>query len=140
MNSFDPYDKDGLPRKGFTNAQWAPNQNQNDGGYPHAGMTNSQWAPNYPAAPQQGNAYAPVPASSKNKIVALLLAFFLGGFGIHNFYLGNTFRGIGQIALLIACLIPVIDFIAIPVLTLWVIIEMILIVVGSGDYNTKKPR
>lgn len=30
----------------------------------------------------------------KNKIVAALLAFFVGGFGIHRFYLGQTGRGI----------------------------------------------
>lgn len=34
-----------------------------------------------------------VPAG-KEKIVAILLAFFLGGFGIHNFYLGETKKGI----------------------------------------------
>ena len=31
---------------------------------------------------------------TKNRITAGLLAFFLGGFGIHHFYLGNTVRGI----------------------------------------------
>lgn len=30
----------------------------------------------------------------KNKTVAILLAFFLGGFGIHHFYLGKNFAGI----------------------------------------------
>lgn len=30
----------------------------------------------------------------KNKIVAALLAFFVGGFGVHRFYLGQTGRGI----------------------------------------------
>lgn len=30
----------------------------------------------------------------KEKIVAILLAFFLGGFGIHNFYLGESKKGI----------------------------------------------
>lgn len=30
----------------------------------------------------------------KNKIVAAVLAFFLGGFGIHQFYLGNNSKGI----------------------------------------------
>lgn len=30
----------------------------------------------------------------KNKVVAALLAFFLGGFGIHKFYLGQNFAGI----------------------------------------------
>ena len=30
----------------------------------------------------------------KNKVVAMLLAFFLGGFGIHKFYLGCTKAGV----------------------------------------------
>lgn len=30
----------------------------------------------------------------KDKIVAILLAFFLGGFGIHNFYLGESKKGV----------------------------------------------
>jgi TM2 domain-containing membrane protein YozV len=30
----------------------------------------------------------------KNRVVAALLAFFVGGFGIHKFYLGETFAGI----------------------------------------------
>ena len=30
----------------------------------------------------------------KEKIVAILLAFFLGGFGVHNFYLGESKKGI----------------------------------------------
>ncbi|MGO1372560.1 MAG: TM2 domain-containing protein [Senegalia sp. (in: firmicutes)] len=30
----------------------------------------------------------------KNKFVAALLAIFLGGFGIHKFYLGRTGQGI----------------------------------------------
>ncbi len=30
----------------------------------------------------------------KNKIVAAVLAFFLGGFGVHQFYLGNNSKGI----------------------------------------------
>ncbi|MFN5514488.1 MAG: TM2 domain-containing protein [Cyanobacteriota bacterium] len=30
----------------------------------------------------------------KNKLVAILLALFVGGFGIHKFYLGNNFAGI----------------------------------------------
>ncbi len=32
--------------------------------------------------------------SSKNKVVAGLLAIFLGGFGIHKFYLGKIGQGI----------------------------------------------
>lgn len=33
-------------------------------------------------------------AGDKSKIVAALLAFFLGGFGVHDFYLGNKRNGI----------------------------------------------
>lgn len=32
-------------------------------------------------------------AGDKSKIVAALLAFFLGGFGVHDFYLGNKRNG-----------------------------------------------
>lgn len=34
-----------------------------------------------------------VPKPRKDKIVAGLLALFLGSFGIHHFYLGNIIRG-----------------------------------------------
>ena len=30
----------------------------------------------------------------KNKTVAILLAFFLGGIGVHKFYLGNAMLGV----------------------------------------------
>lgn len=51
-------------------------------------------------------AYGPMPGaapsaapqvSDKKKIVALLLAIFLGQLGIHNFYLGYTKKGIIQL-------------------------------------------
>lgn len=32
--------------------------------------------------------------ADKDKTIALLLAFFLGGFGFHNFYLGESKKGI----------------------------------------------
>ena len=35
--------------------------------------------------------------SSKSRLIALLLGIFLGGFGIHNFYLGKIGRGILKI-------------------------------------------
>jgi len=35
-----------------------------------------------------------IPATSKNKWIAAILAWFLGGLGIHKFYLGQTNKGI----------------------------------------------
>lgn len=38
-------------------------------------------------------------AGDKSKIVAALLAFFLGGFGVHDFYLGNKRNGFIKLGL-----------------------------------------
>ena len=66
----------------------------------------------------------------KSQIVALLLAIFLGGLGIHRFYLG--YPGIGIIQLLTAggC-------------GIWAIVDIIMIATGSlkpadgSDYDPK---
>lgn len=48
-----------------------------------------------PYQPQQQSApYQPQQLPLKNKWVAILLAFFLGGFGIHKFYLGKPVWGV----------------------------------------------
>ena len=61
-------------------------------------------------------------SSSKSKIVAGLLGIFLGGWGLHSFYLGNITKGIIQIIVtLLTC-----GFGAI-----WGFIEGILILVGT---------
>jgi TM2 domain-containing membrane protein YozV len=54
----------------------------------------------------------------KQKLVAALLAFFLGGLGVHRFYLGYTTIGILQILTLGGC-------------GLWALIDFILILTGS---------
>lgn len=61
-------------------------------GYPGA-----QGYPGYPG-PQGYPGYGVPQTSPKSKIAAALLAFFLGGFGAHNFYLGLKNRAIGQVA------------------------------------------
>ena len=58
----------------------------------------------------------------KSKMVAGLLGIFLGGWGIHNFYLGNTGRGIAQI---------IVTIVTCGIGALWVLIEGILILTGS---------
>ena len=57
----------------------------------------------------------------------MLLAFFLGTLGIHNFYLGYTTRGIIQLVLTLT-------FIGAIVSAVWAFIEFILILMRSGSY------
>ena len=52
-------------------------------------------------APVPAYFVAPPPTTSRNKIVAALLAFFLGVFGVHRFYLGRI--GSGIVMLLLTC-------------------------------------
>ena len=59
---------------------------------------------------------------AKSKLVAGLLGIFLGGWGIHNFYLGYTTKGIIQIILTVcSCGLG----------SLWGFIEGILILCGN---------
>lgn len=58
----------------------------------------------------------------KSKMAAGLLGIFLGGWGIHNFYLGNTGRAIAQI---------IVTIVTCGLGALWGLIEGILILCGS---------
>ena len=72
-----------------------------------------------------GVATAPqVQKSEKNKIAAALLAFFLGGLGIHNFYLGYKGKAIAQLLL---SLIGWILIIGPAFAGIWAFIEFIMI-------------
>jgi TM2 domain-containing membrane protein YozV len=75
-------------------------------------------------------------ADGKSQLVALLLNIFLGGLGIHRFYLGYVGMGILYIALLIT------SFLIVPAIALAVllIIDLIRIITGSlkpknGEYG-----
>lgn len=71
----------------------------------------------------QGAPAQAVPAQEgKSKLVAGLLGIFLGAWGIHNFYLGNTGRGIAQI---------IVTIVTCGMGGLWGLIEGILILTGS---------
>ena len=67
-----------------------------------------------------------VTAESKSKLVAGLLGIFLGGLGVHNFYLGYTGKAIAQI--LLSC---------IGVGAIWGLIEGILILCGNINKDAK---
>ena len=68
--------------------------------------------------------------SDKKKIVALLLAIFLGQLGIHNFYLGYTKKGIIQlsVSLLLSC-----PYVAPLAIWIWALVE------GKNAYQCKLP-
>lgn len=69
------------------------------------------------AAPPAATAQ-PAASGQKSWLVALLLCFFLGGLGIHRFYVGKVGTGILMI-------------VTIGGLGIWVLIDLILILVGS---------
>ena len=65
-------------------------------------------------------------ANAKSKIAAGLLGIFLGGFGVHNFYLGYTGKAIAQLLItLLTCGFGA--FIS----EIWGLIEGIMILTGS---------
>ncbi len=85
---------------------------------------NQQFCPSCGAAQNaQAAPVAGAPAQTgKSKLVAGLLGIFLGGWGIHNFYLGNTGRGVAQI---------IVTIVTCGIGALWGLIEGILILTGS---------
>ena len=91
-------------------------------------------APNAAVCMHCGVAVAPVAAAApagyqpKSKLTAGLLGLFLGAWGVHNFYLGNTNRGILQIVLtVVTC----------GCAGLWGFIEGIMILAGSIKTDAK---
>ena len=65
------------------------------------------------------------PASPKSRLAAALLAWFLGVFGIHRFYVGKVGTGILMIQTLGG-------------LGIWVLIDLIVILIGS--FKDKQER
>ena len=80
-----------------------------------AGLNVEQQAQNNQSNPVNGG-------EAKSKLVAGLLGIFLGGFGIHNFYLGFTTKAVIQI---------IVSFVTCGLGSWWGIIEGILILVGN---------
>lgn len=60
--------------------------------------------------------------NQKSKMAAGLLGIFLGGWGIHNFYLGYTGKGVAQI---------IVTILTCGIGALWGLIEGIMILAGS---------
>ena len=77
--------------------------------------------PGYDAGAYAAGAGAYV-ADQKSKVAAGLLGIFLGGFGAHNFYLGNTGKAVAQLLITLLSL-----FLLSWISAIWGLIEGILI-------------
>jgi TM2 domain-containing membrane protein YozV len=103
----------GAPAYGYGGQQYAPPPY----GYPPPGY------PGY-AAGYPGGYVDPL---AKSKLAAGLLGIFLGGFGVHRFYLGYTSIGIIQI---------VVTVITCGIGSLWGFVEGILYLAGANGWTT----
>ncbi len=103
----------------------APYPPQSGAGAPPPGYPT---APGYPPPP--GYPAYPNPELdpfAKSKLIAGLLGIFVGGLGIHRFYLGYTTIGVIQI---------VVTILTCGVGAIWGFIEGILYLVGTNGYTT----
>jgi TM2 domain-containing membrane protein YozV len=66
------------------------------------------------------------PTDQKSFVAALLLCFFLGGLGVHRFYVGKVGTGILQLVTLGG-------------LGIWVLIDLIMIIVGAFKDKQGRP-
>ncbi|MDB6026038.1 MAG: hypothetical protein JWM68_2261 [Verrucomicrobiales bacterium] len=84
-----------------------------------------EFAPSIPlsAPPPIANVYNPVYDPRKSRLVAGLLGVFLGGIGVHRFYLGYTGMGVAQI---------IVTFATCGFGHFWGLIEGILILCNSS--------
>ncbi|HJG84686.1 MAG TPA: TM2 domain-containing protein [Weissella thailandensis] len=75
----------------------------------------------------------------RSKVIALLLAFFLGSFGAHNFYLGRKGIGLTQLILTIvgyALVFVLIGFLPLAIVGIWIFVDMIQILMTSeSDFD-----
>ena len=134
----DPYGRQGYGDQGGYSSQpyGAPGFQQQ--GYPQPGQQGYGAMQPYGQQPMQAYGANGMPRSPKSKVAAALLAFFLGGFGAHNFYMGYTSRAVTQLVLTLIGWVTSLIFIGLFLLAavgIWVFVEIIMILVGSGGYE-----
>lgn len=105
-----------------------PPQTPPPGGNPTPGAVPP---PPYYNVPSPGPYYPP--AVPKNRVAAGLLGIFLGGLGIHNFYLGYTQKAIIQLVVSIVgtlLSVLVLPALAVAAMGIWGFVEGIMILTG----------
>ena len=92
---------------------------------------------------RQVNAVVLAPGQAqKSKLTAGLLGLFLGGFGVHNFYLGYTGRAVAQLVIQIVAVILTVCTAGIltplmMITPIWSLVESIMIFAGSINKDGK---
>ena len=121
MNNNNNFEFEGNAQNTQTqDTQYTGNQTQNNQGaqYTDAQFTNTQFG----GAQPEGYRYYQPNNIQKSRLIAGLLGIFLGGLGVHNFYLGFNSRAVIQLILTIcSCGLG----------SLWGFIEGILILMGN---------
>ncbi len=79
-----------------------------------------------------GNPGGPLATGQKSKLAAGLFGIFLGGFGVHNFYLGFTNKALAQLLIsVLSCgTLAIVSYI-------WGLVEGIMILTGSVTVDAK---
>lgn len=102
--------------------------------------------------PPQAPAYAPAPftggppavvhvhVAQKSMAVAYLLLLFLGGLGIHRFYLNRTGTGLAMLLIFLLSLplaIVLVGFIGLAIVGIWGIVDLFLVPGMIREENAK---
>jgi TM2 domain-containing membrane protein YozV len=73
------------------------------------------------------NNLSSVAPNGKNRVVAALLALFLGGFGAHKFYLGKIGLGVVYLVFFWTMIPAIVAFVE----------AILLLIMSDGDFNKK---
>ena len=128
-------DPDGYGQSQYGAPDWCTNPQY---GQPDGYGQSQYGAPGWWASPQygepdgygrfeygQGGYHQP----PRQLLIVVILALFAGLFGLHNFYLGYTNRGLAQLLITVCTL-----GLGAPIVWIWAIAELVLIVGHSGSY------